>query len=335
MSGATTPTERVDAILSAINVSGGEGAYLSDRLDRQPHEFGFGYQGNDYNLQAHVWTVTEADREDDEEYRIQRTADPPLERNPNGLSLLLGYFAERGMLAGFDYEQEREYGGNSPSSYIRLWNFDNAEQDGLSFYQGNSGKISVAIRPDHFLYYALNAADIHRQGAHIAEELGEVASGGSAEDLNVSSEDRTIGQTQIQERSRILRELEQYTRDAHFRERVCQAYGYRCAITGKQLSLIDAAHILPVSAGGPDEVRNGICLSPTMHRAFDNALIFLDTDCILRLNEKKFEALEAQNRGRGMDQITPYLGEKILLPDREQNQPHPDYIREANERRLI
>ena len=48
-------------------------------------------------------------------------------------------------------------------------------------------------------------------------------------------------------------------RDARFRKNVLVAYGYRCAISGIQLDLVDAAHIIPVEhERGTDELRNGI-----------------------------------------------------------------------------
>jgi len=51
------------------------------------------------------------------------------------------------------------------------------------------------------------------------------------------------------------------------------------------LRLIEAAHILPVGAeGSTDLVTNGICLSPTYHRAFDRALIYLDESMKMQLS---------------------------------------------------
>lgn len=77
-------------------------------------------------------------------------------------------------------------------------------------------------------------------------------------------------------------------RDRAFRKVVCRAYGYRCAVSG--LSLIDergrsevqAAHIVPVSDGGPDVVQNGIALTATVHWLFDHHLVSIDEDgCLL------------------------------------------------------
>ena len=159
------PRDFVNSVLSAIEASGGSGIYLSDSLQTHPREFGLHFQGKDYNLWVYVWTVTHAGREDPDEYRIQKTAAPPLPRNPNGPTLLMGYYPEYEILAGFDYEQDRDYSEGSPSSYIHMEALDSARENGVGFYESTTGKISVGVRPDHFLFYAFNAVELHREGA--------------------------------------------------------------------------------------------------------------------------------------------------------------------------
>ena len=74
-------------------------------------------------------------------------------------------------------------------------------------------------------------------------------------------------------------------RDATFRYRVVeQTYAGRCALTGLCLTNgfgraeVDAAHIQPVAAGGPDSVRNGIALTKSVHWAFDRGLLSIGDD---------------------------------------------------------
>jgi len=62
-------------------------------------------------------------------------------------------------------------------------------------------------------------------------------------------------------------------RDAHFTYRVLHRYEARCAISGVPVKeVLDAAHVIPVADGGPDDERNGILLTATLHRAFDAGL---------------------------------------------------------------
>ncbi len=114
------------------------------------------------------------------------------------------------------------------------------------------------------------------------------------------------------------------------------AYSHRCAVTGIQLRLIDAAHILPVGApGSVDTVQNGLCLTPTYHRAFDHGLIYLDETLVMRFNEQKVAALRALGRIGGLDGFKATLGNRIFLPPDAAQHPTREIIRRANEFRRI
>ena len=80
-------------------------------------------------------------------------------------------------------------------------------------------------------------------------------------------------------------------RDAQFRRRIMTAYEYKCSVSafgigdlplGRATRLIDAAHIRPVSHEGSDAVTNGLALTPTLHRLFDEGLFTIQrTDAAL------------------------------------------------------
>lgn len=80
-------------------------------------------------------------------------------------------------------------------------------------------------------------------------------------------------------------------RDVAFRQGVRGAYRNTCAVTG--LSLINgggrpevqAAHIIPVEADGPDTVRNGLALTGTAHWLFDRGLISVAEDFRLLVSD--------------------------------------------------
>jgi putative restriction endonuclease len=73
-------------------------------------------------------------------------------------------------------------------------------------------------------------------------------------------------------------------RERSFMYNVRAAYADRCAITGLRLingggrPEVQAAHIQPVAAKGPDSVRNGLALSGTVHWMFDRGLISIGDD---------------------------------------------------------
>lgn len=82
------------------------------------------------------------------------------------------------------------------------------------------------------------------------------------------------------ERSRHL--IEVLDRDCRFRDSVLRCSDFRCLVTGFGIGgqpasrlhgIVEAAHIRPVAANGPDEVSNGLALTPTVHKLFDAGLL--------------------------------------------------------------
>jgi putative restriction endonuclease len=87
----------------------------------------------------------------------------------------------------------------------------------------------------------------------------------------------------VQERGRAAL-ASRLIRDRVFRRVVLRAYDSRCAVTGFKLingggrAEVEAAHIKPVEAKGPDIVSNGLALSGTAHWMFDRGLISIADD---------------------------------------------------------
>jgi putative restriction endonuclease len=85
-------------------------------------------------------------------------------------------------------------------------------------------------------------------------------------------------------RERISAIVSRVVRDRVFRRVVLRAYDERCAVTELKLingggrAEVEAAHIRPVEANGPDLVSNGLALSGTAHWMFDRGLISLHDD---------------------------------------------------------
>lgn len=119
-------------------------------------------------------------------------------------------------------------------------------------------------------------------------------------------------------------------RDASFRRMVCEAYDDRCAVTklriinGGGRSEVQAAHIQPVSMGGPDVVQNGLALSATVHWLFDRHLISVTDD---------YRLLVAHNRiPAELRALFTSQNEPIHLPYDQKLWPHPSYLARHRER---
>ncbi len=107
-------------------------------------------------------------------------------------------------------------------------------------------------------------------------------------------------------------------------------------MTRAQLRLAEAAHILRVAAGDRsiDDVRNGLALSPTYHRAFDRGLTYLTEALEMRLHEAQVADLKQADRDGGLEAFRATLG-KIHLPPDQKQRPDASFIKLANEYRGI
>jgi putative restriction endonuclease len=113
-------------------------------------------------------------------------------------------------------------------------------------------------------------------------------------------------------------------RDAAFAEAVKSAYQNTCAVTGLKIingggrSEVQAAHIRPVAASGPDSVRNGLALCGTVDWMFDRGLLSLDDD---------YTVLAAKDRVPDPVRRLIYADGRLRFPSRPEFRPHPQFLR--------
>lgn len=111
-------------------------------------------------------------------------------------------------------------------------------------------------------------------------------------------------------------------RDAKFKQNVRSAYDRTCAFTGLRLingkgrPEVQAAHIIPVEKNGPDDVRNGIALSATVHWMFDRGLLSLTDD---------FEIMRSRHLNHDVSHLLRSEG-RARVPDDPRLKPHPYYL---------
>ncbi len=327
---AIAPERLVAAITNAISDSGYTGTRASS-LHRHPRRFVITGQNVPSVLTVYAWTLTFGGRPAlANEYRIQMTSvESPLQMAVDGPTVLIGYEPALNLFTGFDLRKHSRFTTGSPSVQMDRRELQRAETEGLSFHRKTNDEIAIGIRPDMFMAYAMNATVLHRYGGE-ANVLRL---------LNRAVHQQPLRQREVEaltaERQRIVVEVGRWSRDAGFKQTVLFAYGNRCAVTRVQLRLVDAAHILPVgSPGSIDQVRNGIALSPTYHRAFDAGLIYLDDQYQMRINEGQVQVLAGMNLTGGVEAFRAPLGQIFLPPDPNQR-PSPDFIRRANLLRQI
>lgn len=324
---ALPSAEIVRAIESAFTESSAA-ALLVSQPRTHPRRFYITAGESSFPVWIYIWTLTHgggAARPKDE-YRIQLTSvSAPLEENPDGPTLLLGYEPDTGCFAGFDLKKHRTFSKQSPSIQISIATLREAVRDGFAFMRKGNDEIAVAFRADNILAYSLNSESLHESGADaaVAALLSKV---GRFESVT----DRELAKLPA-ERRRVVTKVSRLARDSDFRRKVTVAYDRKCCVTGMQLRLIDAAHILPVGAeGSTDDVQNGLCLSPTYHRAYDRGLICLTEDRRMLINPKKKGELLRLGLGGGLRDFEAHLGREIHLPPDRKQWPRTDLIRAAN-----
>lgn len=320
-------------ILRSFEESGVSAVLISSPAERHPRRFLVPVGGELVEFWIYAWTLTHGGgvKRPADEYRIQMTSvASPLGMNPAGPTLLLGYEPGSGCFAGFDVRKHRVFAGRSPSIQIPITTVRAAAQNGFAFAVKGNEEIAIGLRAEQLLSYALNADLLHDQGA----DALTVAL------LQRAAVEETIPPDDLMqlpaERQRVVTRVSRLTRDAGFRRGVVQAYSHTCAVAGIQLRLVEAAHVLPVGVqGSTDAITNGLCLSPTMHVAYDRAFIFLDEEYVMRINPAQRDSLLAEGFGGGLDYFEAVTGRRIHLPRSRSLWPDPAMIRLANEHRGI
>lgn len=211
-----------------------------------------------------------------------------------------------------------------PNSYLDFANpvpfnvVDGPIERGLLNEEGKlSGRAQSAVRP-------ISDADFYRiVGRGLDDRAPLLPREGALGELSGFEE----GQAPYvfeQERDRVLQLTSRAVRDRVFRRIVLRAYDERCAVTGLKLingggrAEVNAAHIRPVEANGPDTVHNGLALSGTAHWMFDRGLISLGDDLQILISRQANDP----NGVRAFINRSGFAVPPANLKDR----PHPQFL---------
>ncbi len=312
----------LEKIIQSINEDGWNVFYLSNP---QFHPFRLKiYRADEsYNVKIYIWHVTHGGglKRPAHEYRIQITGVEQFEREIGGKTLILGWWEEGGVFAGFDYNKHVRKLGFSPSIQIKEEALRKAYLNGFAPSIKENQEIAIAFRPDFLVEYLRNLESLHTFGESVEdysvlENLSEKPTEINNEYLRRVSESRRVTVTNVTKK----------VRDNRFKSRVLTAYNNQCAFCGIQLRLIDAAHILPVSyEASTDETSNGLALCTLHHRAYDKALVTLNNDYQIIYSEVKMEKLQEIGLDSGMDKFIKDLRPFIHVPPAINDRPHINY----------
>ncbi len=120
-----------------------------------------------------------------------------------------------------------------------------------------------------------------------------------------------------------------------FRQAVVEAYDCKCAFCGMKINSpdslsweVEAAHIVPHSYKGKDDIWNGLALCRLHHWAFDVGWFTLQNDFTIQVSQK-VNSLRAEFGKMGdydFIRILSIKNSKIFLPKREETYPHPNAL---------
>lgn len=120
--------------------------------------------------------------------------------------------------------------------------------------------------------------------------------------------------------------IERRKRCSKFREKILQAYEYRCAVCDFDVRLghtpiaLEAAHIKWHQAGGPDIERNGLALCALHHKLFDRGAFTLSKNKEILVSDK------ANGHHGFTEWLMQYHGKKIHSPQSKCYTPENDFL---------
>jgi len=313
-----------DVVITSIRNCGWQVVLLS-KIDQHPLRFKMFKDEEGYLVRAYIWNITHgggALRPADE-FRIQITGVNQFTPETDGKTVILGWWDEAGVFAGFDFRFHNQPLGASPSFQIKEECLRQAYEKGFCPYKKENQEIAIAFRPDFIVEYIRSLESLHNFGQtdRDFEILSSVAINPSAvsdEQVAMVSEPRRI----------TVASVRRALRDNSFKNRVLNAYSHKCAVCGLQLDLVEAAHIVPVAhPNSTDETSNGITLCALHHKAYDKALITVNEQYRVLASETKMNYLLEIGHEEGKESFLENLRPFIILPPAERDRANPEYLK--------
>ena len=154
----------------------------------------------------------------------------------------------------------------------------------------------------------------------------------------ILNEDQEKYKARIQELNNNLSkeqvEEELFVRGSLFKREIPRIYNFTCAISRMRVislsnaQMVDACHIVPFSISKDDTIRNGVSLSPNLHRAFDRGLISISPEFTVLLSPQVKEEVSPFA-------LSQFAGLKIMLPTNPTYFPNQDNLEWHRKHRLL
>lgn len=318
--------ERVE---DAYRLGGCNVLYLSESGDH-PATYRVYKEDVSETVRIYIWNISHGGGpRSAAEYRIQITGlgSDRFEPEIGGKTLILGWWPNEEVFAGFDYRRHNGLLGGSPSMQIGLAALQAAIANGFAMHRKNNGELAIAFRPDFVGTYTQNLEALHDTG-EAPEEVALLS--------RLAADPDEVGEPEIQagvarQRRWAVVQTRRALRALDFSDRVLGAYRHRCAMCGVQLRLLDGAHILPVAEpDSTDETANGVALCALHHRAYDTGLVTFDAEYHVHLHDERIAELRQARLDGKLNFFQDGLRDVILLPAERANRPRREFVEKAN-----
>ena len=175
-------------------------------------------------LLLYIWNITHGGMtRAEDEYRIQITGVETIAPRKGASLIVLGWWDEGAVFAGWDPQRHSGPVSHSPSMQVKRQSLHEAYKRGLSLCYRGQGEITVAFRPDNAMLYVENLAELHGP-SHTQEDVDEIEESVRKAD----EDDKPLPEPPATPtpRERIESVLTRAIRDGSFRRRVlvpCQS----------------------------------------------------------------------------------------------------------------
>jgi putative restriction endonuclease len=318
-------------VMEAIKISGWK--IISNNFPTHPLSLFVSKEDITMNLLIYIWNITHGGKtRSADEYRIQITGVESFQFIDNTKTLLLGLYTEdvECIFASFDITKHQTF-GSSPSIQIKKQILDRAKTMGLAIQEKvldaktNKTEIIIGFKSELFMDAVLKVVPKYYDTSITSREIEILRQPEPLTDEDLEKE------LISDERKKAVRTVNTLVRKSRFRKIVMNVYDAKCVICKIQLDLPEACHILPVNAGGPDTIDNGILLCPTHHKAFDNGLIDIDDSYIIRVNKERIAQLSQLSLDSGLKDFlkNTRISERIILPKNKRYAPNLTYLKKS------
>ena len=135
----------------------------------------------------------------------------------------------------------------------------------------------------------------------------------SNKSIEISTDIKTEDLPQGIERNVLVK---QRVNQSFFRAAVMSAYNFHCCISGVNVpDLVEACHIVDWSQDEHNRTnpKNGLCMNPFFHKAYDKHLLGITPDLKIVISEKLQQSV---SEGSFFNYLRELNGKSILLPDK-------------------